>query len=56
MDENEKFVPKEINSPNISQEPPIENFRGCLTQKVYEGGWGTKTEHQLINIVALNLR
>ena len=38
MDENVNFVPKEINPPNVRQTRPIENFWGCLAQKVYEGG------------------
>ena len=48
MDENVNFVPKEINSPNVPQTRPIENFWGCLAQKVYEGGWKAKREQQLI--------
>ena len=47
MDENDKFVPKDINPPNVPQARPIENFWGCLAQKVYEGGWEAKTEQQL---------
>ena len=35
VDENFNFVPKEINPPNVPQALPIENFGGCLTQKVY---------------------
>ena len=38
MDENVKFVPKEINPPNALQTHPIENFWVCLAQKVYEEG------------------
>ena len=38
MDENVKFVPKEIDPPNVPQARPIEIFWVCLTQKVYEGG------------------
>ena len=41
-------MPKEINPPNVNQVRPIENYWGCLAQKVYEGGWKTNTEHQLI--------
>ena len=47
MDEDVKFVPKEINPPNVSQTRPVENFWGCLAQKVYEGGWEAKREQQL---------
>ena len=48
MDENVNCVPKEINPPNIPQACPIENFWGCLAQKVYEGGWEANIEQQLI--------
>ena len=47
MDENVNFVPKEINPPNVRQTRPIENFWGCLEQKVYEGGWEAKTKQQV---------
>ena len=45
MGENVKFVPKEINPPNVPRARPIENFWNCSVQKVYEGG---KTEQHLI--------
>jgi hypothetical protein len=48
MDENVKFVPKDINPPNVPQARLIENFWVFLAQKVYEGGWKAKTEQQLI--------
>ena len=48
MDEDFKFVPKEISPPNVPQARPIGNFWGCLAQKVYERGWEAKTEQQLI--------
>ena len=48
MDENVKFVPKEINSPNINQARPIENYWVCLAQKVFEGDLEAETEQQLI--------
>ena len=51
MDENVKFVPKEINSSNVSQASPIENFWAYLAQKVYERGWEAKTEQQLIRCI-----
>ena len=44
MNENVKFIPKDINPPNVPQARPIENFWGCLAKKVYEGGWEDKTE------------
>ena len=37
MDENLKFVSKEINPPNVPQAHLIENFWVFLAQKVYEG-------------------
>ena len=42
-----KYVPKHLYSPNVPQARPIENFWGCLAQKVYEGGWEAKTEQKL---------
>ena len=48
MDENVNFVPKNIN--------PIENFWGCLAQKVYEGGWEAKTEQQLIRRIESKMK
>lgn len=48
MSENVNFVDKRLNPPNVPQARPIENFWGCLSQKVYEGGWEAKTEQQLI--------
>ena len=48
MDENDKFVSKEIETPNVLQTHSIEIVWGCLVQKFYEGGWEAKTEQQLI--------
>lgn len=48
MKRNIKFVPIEVNPPNVPQARPIENFWGCLSQKVYEGGWTAATSDQLI--------
>ena len=45
MDENVKFVSKDITPPNVPQARPIENFWGYLAPKVYEGGWEAETEH-----------
>ena len=56
MDENVKFVPKYINPPNVPQARPIENFWGCLAQKVNEGGWEAKTEHQLIRRIKSKMK
>ena len=44
MDENFKSLPKEINPPNVPQARLIENFWGCLAQKVYEGVCKAVTE------------
>ena len=41
-------IPKHLNLPNVPQARPIENFWGCLTQKVCEGGWEAITEQQLL--------
>ena len=56
MDENFKFVPKRFNPPNVPQTRPIKNFWGCLAQKVYEGGWVTKTEQQLIRLIKTKMK
>ena len=56
MDENVKFVPKDINPPNVPQARPIENFWGCLAQKVYEGCWEAKTEQQLISRIKSKMK
>ena len=50
INENVKFVSKEINPPIIFQARSVENFWGCLAQKVYEGGWEAKTKQQLITL------
>ena len=52
MDENVK----DINPPNVPQARPIENFWGCLVQKVYEGGWEAKTEQQLIRRIKSKMK
>ena len=56
MDENVKFVPKEINPPNVSQTRSIENFQGCLAQKVYDGSWEANTEQQLIRRIEFKMK
>ena len=48
MDENLYFVDKGSNPPNVLQARPIENFWGCLAQKVYEGGWQAANQNELI--------
>ena len=47
MNENINYIQKVINPPNIPQARSIENFWGCLVQKVYENGCEAKTESQL---------
>jgi len=48
MNKNLKFVPKEIDTPNVSQVHLIENLWTYLTQKVYERGWEAKEEERRI--------
>ena len=38
------------------QGPSIENFWGCLAQKIYEGGWEAKTEQQLISRIESKMK
>ena len=56
MDENINFVPKNLNPPNVPQARPIENFWGCLAQKVYKGGWQARTEDELIRRITTKLK
>ena len=56
MDENVKYEPKEINSPNVPQAPSIENFWVCLTQKVYEEDQEDKTEQHLIRRIEFKMQ
>ena len=53
---SDTFLLKEDNPPNVSQARPIENFWGCLSQKVYEGGWEAKTQQQLVKRITLKLK
>jgi hypothetical protein len=55
MDENVNYVPKTTNPPNVPQARPIENFWGCLKQKVYDGGWKATSEEQLIRRIKSKL-
>ena len=41
-----KFIDKGSSPPNVSQ--AIENFWGCLAQKVYERGWQAANQNELI--------
>ena len=56
LDKNVYYVDKRINPPNVPQARPIENFWGCLSQKVYEGGWQTTTEEELISRIKQKLK
>ena len=56
LDENVNYVAKEINPPNVPQARPIENFWGCLAQKVYEGDWQATSEKQLIRRIECKLK
>jgi len=56
---NEKkinFVQKEMNPPNCPQLRPIEDFWGCLKQKVYVNGWHAKDTAQLIRRVRKKIK
>lgn len=55
MKANVNFVPVEVNPPNVPQARPIEDFWGCLSQKVYEGGWEAQTSDQLIRRIKQKL-
>ena len=56
MEENINFVAKSLNPPNVPQARLIENFWGCLTQKVFDGGWQANTEDQLIRRIKNKLK
>ena len=51
MDENVKSNP-----PNVPQARTIENFWGCLAQKVNKGDWEAKTEHQFICLIESKMK
>ena len=48
MDENVKFVPKDMNPPNVPPSTSNWEFLGVLAQNVYEGCWEAETEQQII--------
>ncbi|RNA02407.1 glucosylceramidase 4 [Brachionus plicatilis] len=56
MNENVNYVTKYINPPNVLQARSTETFWGCLSEKVYEGGWKASIEQQLINRIKLKLK
>ena len=50
------LCPKILIHQTFPQARPIENFWGCLAQKVYEGGWEAKTEQQLIRRIKSKMK
>jgi hypothetical protein len=56
MKQNVNYVAKRLNSPNVLQARPIENFRDWLTQKVYDGGWVVLNEQHLIRHIEFKLK
>jgi hypothetical protein len=56
MEKNVNFVAKATKPPNVPQARPIENFWGCLAQKVYEEDWEAATEQQLIRRIKSKLK
>ncbi|HET9247422.1 MAG TPA: hypothetical protein VFO15_16575 [Xanthobacteraceae bacterium] len=50
------FVPKNENPPNCPQLGLIEDFWAEHKRRVYENGWSTKSEKQLINRINLKLK
>ncbi len=49
---NIAYIPCPANPPNCPQLCPIEDFRGFLKSKLYEGGWEARTECQLKQRIA----
>ena len=49
MDENAKFVPKNINT-------YLRHFWSCLVHKINEGGWEANTEHQSIRRIESKMK
>jgi hypothetical protein len=56
MTENLPFVNNTNHPLNVSQARQIENLRGILAQKVYEGGWEAKTQQELISRIQSQLK
>ena len=51
-----RFCAKSSNPPNIPQARSIENFWGCLGQKVYEMGWQAIFHDQLVSCIESKLK
>ena len=47
------YVEKDENPPNAPQIRPIENYRGILKMKVYEGNWSAKDREALIRRIKI---
>jgi hypothetical protein len=56
MNENLPFFNKTAHPQNVSQVRLIENVWGILTQEIYEGGWKTKTQQELISRIQSQLK
>ena len=56
LNENVKYANKADNPLSVPQARQIKNFWGCLTQKVYESGFGAKSVHQLQERIRLKLK
>ena len=53
---NIKYVPKNINPPNVPQLRPIESFWAILGQKLYNNGWTTDDLKKLIRRIRYLIR
>jgi hypothetical protein len=51
-----KFLPREMNPPNVPQLRPIEDFWSILKQKVYSNNWSTNSCSKLANRIKLKLK
>jgi hypothetical protein len=56
MNENLPFFNNATHSQNVPQTRPKENLWGILTQKIYEGGWKTTTQQELISRIQSPLK
>ena len=49
-------MPKNINLTKVPHARKIENFWGCMAQKVYEERWDAKTEDKLIRRIQSEMK
>ena len=56
MKENLPFFDNTAIHLNVPQAGLIENLRGILAQKIYEGGWNAKTQQELISRIQSQLK